>query len=351
MQNYFSRLLAYILLQISRALGHIRSDLRSVAQRHFSVCPKENKEMRGSIYLKSHIERIKGTNSGNVNAEIFYATMQTAEHAETILYEIENAVYDNGCIYVAGKAYLVSKLGAPTFKKLIMHESMLLCSTPSGSRYFGDWLLSDGLLDAIVDDQTIGRLKIKPHVNYPHSTLISDILAWSRDYAAGPIAIKKLLVPSDVGYNENKRKRLAELRVQVRKKFSGFAGADRVYLARGAAFASTRGLQNESALISYLKSENFLILDPNEHSPYEIFSKIIGCAMVVGVEGSQLSYGFLALRESGVLMAIQPPYRFQASFRPRCDATGLRWGFFVGNEIDDGFRVNIDEFNQFIKSI
>lgn len=352
MRNYIERLFFYLLLQLRRVLGQSVGDIRMRV--HFSsiLHEGEEREMSAALYLDAHLQKATGTNSGDINEELRYATMRSANHAATAVGCIHNAVYDNGCIYALGQAFLISKIGPPKFKKVVVCDSMMLCSSPSGTRYFGDWLLADGILDFIAEANEIMALKIEPHVNYPHATKISEILKSPAVRRDEVLLIKNLCVVNDIGFNEYKKNRLRLIRNRFQENYRGFKGAEKVYLRRGKSNAATpRGLVNEASLIESLRAQGFYILDPSEHSVDEIFEKINNCAIVVGVEGSQLSYGFLGLRDSGVMLALQPPFRFQASFRPRCEAVGLRWGFFVGSALGDGFEIDLDELIFFLKKI
>lgn len=352
MRSYPERLFFYLLLQLKRVFGRPVGDIRTRV--HFSsiLHRGEERQMSAALYIDEHLQRATGTNSGDIKAELKYATMHSVNHAATAAGSIPNAVYDNGCIYAFGQAFLISKLGPPRFKRVVACDSMVLCSTPSGGRYFGDWLLADSLLDFVADDNQISALKIEPHASYPHAKRISEILKFPEVRQDDVLLIRNLCIVSDIGFNEYKKNRLKLIRDRFQENYRGLKGAEKVYLRRGKSNAVTpRGLINEELLIEGLRTQGFLILDPSEHTVDEIFEKINSCAIVVGVEGSQLSYGFLALRNSGIMIALQPPFRFQASFRPRCDAVGLRWGFFIGIARGDFFEIDVNELNVFLEGI
>lgn len=328
---------------------HIPS-LKSFSVEKLVLCPADVGVFPPPVTLKGQIDRVTATFSGRLEDAIKYATMTSCSHGATVAHRIEDVVIDNGYLYKGLHAEHVSSLGRPSSKPIRQMDAMCLCSTPSGSRFFGDWLLSDNLLELLAIEAGIPPLKIHPHAVYPHLTELNKLLALRESFDQNVIYIKNLYLVDDVGYNKSKRARLELLRSNIRRNIQGSNDAgQRVYITRGAAYKSTRDLVNEEDIIRYLSSKGFLILDPTQKTAREILENILDCSVVAGVEGSQLSYGFLALKQGGLMMTLQPPYRFQPSFRPRCASVGINWGFLVGHEVDGGFTIDINELDAVLK--
>jgi len=347
---YYKRLFTYAIRMGFKLLRINNSTIQSYAVDSAVVCAKEEGVQRPAVTLAGETEKATGNYFGDLEKYIEYATMITASHSATEVYRVENVIYDNGYLYKNFVAEHVSSLGRPTKVAVTNVENMFLCSTPSGSRYFGDWLVADNLRELLAKEMNIKPLKIRPHTSYEHLPEINKLLNLDEQYSEGVIHIKNLYMTADKGYNENKRQRCEKLRSSLRENIKGKSESSMVYISRGEKYSAGRGLTNEADVIKYLLGKGFLILDPTRSSAHEILQQILNCSIVIGIEGSQLAYGFLALKKGGVMLTLQPPYHFQSAFRPRCDAVGVRWGFIVGDEEPNGFSVNIEDIDKILEA-
>jgi len=342
--SFYNRLFAYVIRMLRKVLKRDMLTIEDYAVETIILSGAEEGIQQAAITLMSEVDKATGNYFGNLSSYIQNATAIEAKHGATEIYRIENVVYDNGYLYKGLVTEHISSLGRPQNKKAKQVENMFLCSTASGSRYFGDWLVADNCRELIAREMNIEPLKIMPHSSYAHLPELNKLLNLRETYSEGVIHIKNLYVSKDYGYNENKRKRCSELRDSLREniKWSDEV-SDKVYIARGDGYNSGRGLVNEREVIDYFASKGFLIIDPTKMSATQILEKILDCSVVVGIEGSQLAYGFLALKKGGLMLTLQPPYHFQSAFRPRCDAVGVRWGFLVGVEVEGGFDIDIGD--------
>ncbi len=347
--GYALRLAAYVGRLARRAARSAAPRLRARSVETAVVCEGEAGVFPPPVTLPGHVERVSGTVTGDVPEAIGYATSLKVYHGPTTLHRIPHVVYDNGHLYRGLVAEHVSSLGWPTRRASRRVAAMCLCSSPSGSRFFGDWLLADTLLELLAHQLEFPVLKARPHTEYPHLPDLNALLGLSDPYSEEVLAIDDLWVVDDAGYNEGKRRRLRALRTRARRGVAPRDPAERVYLGRGAGYGASRRLTNEPEIVERLRALGFVCVDPERETPRAILERITGCAVVVGVEGSHLSYGLLALREGGLLMTLQPPYRFQPSFRPRCVAVGVDWGFVVGRRDGAGFEIAPDELEQALR--
>ena len=351
---FLARLLAYGLRQLRKKLGFRPTTVRDVKRRrhpdgHIEIQPAEQGQFPPAVTLPGQTKRAVANYFGDVKEYVEYATMTQCTHVATSACIVNDVVYDRGYLYKGLSAEHISSLGMPTPSRPEFRRKMLLCSTSAGSRYFGDWLLTDNLLELLAEQLGIEPLKIAPHTKYPHLEYLTAILGLSayRDY--GPILIEELWIIDDSGYNQGKRRRLRELRARLWKNFDSPHVPERfVYLRRGERYMAGRALSNEDEVVESLRAKGFCIIDPSRCAAREVLEKTIGSSLVVGVEGSQMGYGFLGLREGGLMLTLQPPYHFQSAFRPRCASVGVDWGFIIGTKSDGGFSIDVPELGRIL---
>lgn len=333
-----------------RFLNHPFPRLTEFASEISEVCPAEDGVLAEPVTLPSSTNRAVGNIHGPVADYIKWATITTCTHSATRLYRIQDVVLDNGVLYKGTIAEHVSSLGWPRNSYPEVHaEQMILTSSQSGSGFFGDWLTTDNLVELLSNSLGIAPLKIRPQVDYPHLNDLNGILNLKCGFS-DMVAVKNLYIVDDQGYNANKRSRLQALRSILRSKFPLNGQKNRlVYLSRGSGQQEGRRLINEVEIVARLERLGFQILDPSRMSAAEVITATLNCRVVVGVEGSQLAYGFLSLIDGGLMMTLQPPYHFDTSWRPRCVFSGLEWGFLVGLQESGGFRVPLAELEQVLE--
>ena len=341
------RTIAYGLLKIRNLSQQQGPSLTHSASEVKVLHPAENGQLPPPITLDGQIERVTGNYFIDIEDAINYATMTRCTHKPTVAHIIKDVTLDNGTLYKGYIAEHVSSLGGPRFNRKIKEaDELILTSTPSGSRYFGDWLISDNILELLANSLTIEPLKIKPHTNYHHLDELNNLLKLRNTYQHDILRIKRLYLIDDTGYNLNKVSRLKLLRSVIKNEITQHnSNNSLIYLKRGQGYESGRKLINEDEIIKYLLNKNFQIIDTSKLSATDILSKIINSSIVVGIEGSQLGYGLLGLKKNGLMMVLQPPYHFQASFRPRCVSVGINWGFTVGIEKPGGFTISPAELD------
>jgi hypothetical protein len=297
--------------------------------------------MAAAVTLPDQVSRITGSAfGGSIKAGVHWATMTECTHAPTLSYRIENVALDNGVLYRGLLAEYVSRLGWPRLKGVDkVAGQMLLASSESGTGFFGDWICEEGPLEILSDTLGITPLKVKPHTRFPHAPELGPLLGLRPGFS-DLIRVKNLFVIDDMGFNRNKRQRLQCLRSRLRLNLKYVArAAELVYLLRGEGHQSVRRLTNEREIVDQLLRMGFHVLDPTKMSATELLGSMLDCRVVVGVEGSQLAYGFLGLKEGGLMVSLQPPYRFHVSWRTRCVSVGVKWGFLVGIEVPGGFAI------------
>jgi hypothetical protein len=347
---FFTKWIAYFYWLLRKALKLGDLQLYKYASEIIEVCPCEVVGFSPPVSLEGQINKATASQFGYLPHVIHEATRTNSLEAPTNVYRIQDVIYNKGFLYKGFIAERVSSHQPPSLKGLRSVDQLYLCSTPRGSRYFGDWLIDNNALELLANELGGEVLKVRPHTSYPHLPELNKLLELRETYNDDPLFIKNLYLIEDSGYTLDKRKRLQELRSRIRKKIKP-SHEKFIYLCRGASYKSNRGLVNEEDVITLLTSLGFLVIDPTQTSATELLTRMMDCSIVVSIEGSQEAYSFLALKEGGVMMTLEPPYRFEAFFRPRAESVGVRWGFIVGDEVAGGFTINIDDLARVVNKM
>jgi hypothetical protein len=150
---------------------------------------------------------------------------------------------------------------------------------------------------------------------------------------------KELVVFDDVGQNRHRHLRFRAMseRLLSHVKVSPHPG---VFILRGGT-GELRLLHNELELAEYLRDKrDFRILDPMKADVPTIVATCAGARTIVGVEGSQLAHGFIALQSGSSVLTLQPPDRFVSVYKDRADRDGKHFGYVVGQQENKGYRID-----------
>jgi len=113
-----------------------------------------------------------------------------------------------------------------------------------------------------------------------------------------------------------------------------------VFILRGGT-GVPRILHNELELAEQMhKQRGFRILDITKVDAPTIMATCAGARTVMGVEGSQLVHGLLALQPGASMLVLQPPDRFGTVFKDMADRDRQNFGFVVGHAEGKGFRID-----------
>ena len=160
---------------------------------------------------------------------------------------------------------------------------------------------------------------------------------------------KELIILEDYGQNQYKRERYEYIRAKL-KPLGSSPASPGVMLLRGKSGIS-RYLVNENEVAEFLRNQGFTIIDPEKTPAREIARQAVGTKIIVGVEGSQLANGFVTVAEDGVILTLQPPYRFNNVYKGRADCLGLKYAFVVGKETANGFEINVEDLARTLDEI
>ena len=108
-----------------------------------------------------------------------------------------------------------------------------------------------------------------------------------------------------------------------------------------------RAFLNEAEIADHLATQRgFRIVDPNRADLPTIVETCAGARTVVGVEGSQLMHGVLALETGGSILALQPQDRFVPNYKHLADRDRQHFGFVVAERDGEDYRCDISEIER-----
>lgn len=341
--------------QLARLPGPLRPvarrlapcDLPRVATRTWQLAPATRAVTPPAYFLPGQLERITGWAFADEHPGREMRGGLPVTHAPTLAHLVEDAWLIDGVLY---KGAAVAHLSPRSTRLPQLHaraelERAALCCSPAGNRWFGQWLMDDCPLHPLAREHGTPlstMLRPAPHVaEYERMLEIHPARlrsAW----------LRRLVVFTDVGQNRDKHRRFRAMCDAVRRSVERTAAAPieehpGVFLLRGEA-GERRVLRGEAALARRLQERRGLrVLDPLRADVATIARTCAGARQVVGVEGSALMHGILALRPGGAVLTLQPPTRFVWVYKHLADRDGQRFGFVVGRPHGVDFTIDADE--------
>lgn len=311
---------------------------QDVCDRHWVLCPSESSASTPAIYLDGELDKITAVQEETTHSfEMQLIQGAQMEHAATIAYQLRDVQMLNGCLYKGPLKHPLLMRKAPLLNwgKTEHIPEATLASTFAGDRYFGHWMTDDltlalcGLAPAVAVDRPLSthQAEYKNLFNI-HPRLVSRA------------KFDQITFVHDIGQNQFKRERYRHMRSQLAQL--GKTQSPRgVMFLRGTS-GKRRVLVNEAQVAEFLAKQGFLILDPSQCSAADIVRQTLGAPIIVGVEGSQLVHGLFSMAESGTILTLQPPYRFNNIYKHYTDCLGMKYAFVVGKQVSDGFEIDLD---------
>lgn len=304
---------------------------------HSSISPS-------AIYLPGELDKVT-----NVPAETTYAKeLQRiqggiTEHAATIAYQLRDVQIHNGYIYKGAMKVPLTTTKESWFNHGEIEsipEAALAC-TFCGNRYFGHWMTDDVVLNLVAKQLATAvrtSQKLSPNqIEYSHLFEINSTPVTQAKF-------NELIMIQDYAQNQFKRERYESIRSKI-KPLGSSSVSPGVMLLRGKS-GIQRYLCNEDEVAEFLRSQGFTIIDPEKTPAREIIRQSLGTKIIVGVEGSQLANGLFTVAKDGVILTLQPPYRFNNVYKGRVDCLGIKYAFVVGTQVDHGFEISIENLTR-----
>ncbi|MER3434232.1 MAG: glycosyltransferase family 61 protein [Leptolyngbya sp. ERB_1_1] len=311
------------------------------------LCKAEEKSTPSALFLEGDLENVTAVQPNTTfERELKRVLGGKVEIPASIVYPLKDVTLIQGYLY---KGALKEPLVTTPEDWLIsnetveLNEATLACSY-CGNLYFGHWMR---------DDLTVGLLArqfapaVRTHqVLTQHQTEYSEVT----DIKPTPMSqahFQQLYVFDDSAQNELKRQRYQTIRAMFRNLSNSISSHPGILLLRGNSGAK-RILTNETEVADYLQKQGFTMIDPEKTSALEIIQQSLGARIVVGVEGSQLAHGIFSMADQGGILTLQPPYRFNNIYKEYADCLEMKYGFIVGEQVEDGFQINLDRLDQLL---
>jgi hypothetical protein len=313
-------------------------DLRSASTKSWTIAPAEDRREPAAIFDPGDLARVTGLGDDcTMDKDLARIHERNQHHGATRAYLLSDVTLVGGHLF-SGR--WMQELGNAPLRwvgerRTIIRERVALAATRYGVRYFGHWLLDD--LPLALAARELG-VPVAPKRNIRLQHQRYSELAGIVVNELEATTFRELVVLEDVGQNADKRRRYQTLR----EKFGALSAAEHpgVMLVRGSSGVK-RVLTNEDAVQALARARGFAVLHPPEHSAEELLAACWGARIVLGVEGSHMVHGLLAMKDGGTVCALMPPFRFNTILKDWSDAIGLRYAFMVGEAHGDGFRVDL----------
>lgn len=323
--------------------------LRDVAERVWEVWPAEKTSIRPAIFDERDLERVTGVDADS-SREIEWRRIRGGpiEYRPVTAFQLRDAVLSGGHLMLATmlRQYVLGPTPYIGIVKKTIEEPALLTVTLNSSRYFGHWLMDE--LTRVVMASDFGLPVAPPRPRSAHQEAYMKLLGLTQAVHTDT-RFRRLTVIDDRTQNSRRRERYLKLRERAR---SGRVDADvpGVMLLRRSTGVA-RILTNEEELARRLEQRGFRTLCPTEHSIEHVLNQCMNARVVVGVEGSQLCHALMVMRSGGVLVTLQPPYRFNNILKTYCDALEMQYALIVGHPESDGFSIDGDALDRLLDSI
>lgn len=323
-----------------------------LANKVWQIAPGGKFRTPSALYLRKQLKMDLKTVPGiSIEYEIERVKGRNVDFTPTKLYQIDNAKLLDGYLYSSNLRFILNHHKESIFnfigqKKQI--EKGFISSTWSSNKYFGHWIH-----DECTNILAAKDLSVTPYTTradpYLHQSGYEKLFNLKSHYLERAF-IKKALLLDDSTLNSYRQKRLQKLR-DLTHSSTQSSDNDYIYIGRGISGATNRGLVNESALIDKLKSSGFVIIEPETMSVGEILNCTMNAKVIMGVEGSSLSHGFLSVNPNGILVALVPEYQFNNPYQDLCSVLDLRYGFIVGEKVKGGFSINFNDIDEFMSMV
>lgn len=332
----------------SKLLRRQANNLESVAEKIWEIAPSETTTTRPAIFLANQLDRITDSVfSEGRDPKSWMKGGFVVNQTPTRAYLVKNVWLIDGVLYknnACSHLHPRSKHLPPRLHVENEIEKGSIYSTFPGNRYFGQWLMDDCLIYPLASAEGIPI-----STNQPAS---AHMLAYESMLEMKPkrldnAYIKELVVFDDLGHNSNRRGRFWHMREKL-LSYQNEASHPGVFILRGGT-GERRIMNNEVEMAEHLRdNRGFRIVDITKSDVPSIVKACAGAKVVAGVEGSHLIHGVQLLDVGGSILTLQPPNRFCYSYKPKTDRDAQNFGFVIGYNDGDGFRVDASEVERTI---
>lgn len=322
----FRPLVARLRARLSRGT----SPLLDAADATRLVAPSATIWVPPATYPEGELEKVRGTlGHMSLSAELAGAQGGLSSSPEIRAFRLRQALLADGSVY-AGDSYDVLRANGNRLAVLgsaRQHDEAVLASNRFTTQYFGHWVFDT--LALALQGERWGMPALSAD-----AALSSHQIAYLAQTKLAlhhvPLAqVDKLWVFNDAPSNEDKKRRIAEIRKRIGTTTKG---QRRVILTRGAAGMVPRALLNEQQVLQRLcERYGFELLDPIQADFRHLTMTLREAELVLGLEGSALCHAVMCAPQTATVLAIIPSQRFLMSVKYYADLIGMRYAFVVAD--------------------
>jgi Glycosyltransferase 61 len=342
--------LALTQARISRLFGRPQATVRDVSQKEWVLHSATVATVPPAIFSESDLQRVTSVmEETTLDMELRRIRGGHRDHAATTVFEISNVELRDGFVFKGPWVYrlLRARAKSPSATPVITVPDAVIGCTLLGSIYFAHWITDDLTLQLAAEQLGIPvgveRNPYRQEVDY---RLLFDTPPSVFQRARFP----RFTMLADFGQNKYKEERYRSLRQRLRAACPSRVAHPRIYLRRGTRGAP-RTLVNTAEVETFLSSQGFVLIDPDQNSPAEIAQIANGAKIAISVEGSHMVHGLVNIADGGTILQIQPPDRFNNLFKDYTDCLGMRYGFTVGLPAEGGFHLPIEDLRRFLDHV
>jgi len=311
--------------------------LESVAVKTWEIAPGETSTAPPAYFLPNQLERVTGWAFAGEHPRRAMAGGSFV-HGATRGFLLKDVCLIDGSLYKDNAySWLLPRTSVwPQLRVDCEIDRGALFCTASGNKYFGQWLMDDCVTYSMASAEGVPVTTAQP-VN----THTPDYENWlgMKPARLQSAYFRELVMFDDFGQNRHKHLRFRAMSDQLLSHVNPKPHPG-VFILRGGT-GELRLLHNEMQLAEHLRDRRgFRILDPSKTDVQTIVSTCAGARTVVGVEGSGLMHGILALQPGGSVLTLQPPDRFVRVYKDLTDRDLQYFGFVVGQAQGKGFLID-----------
>lgn len=339
-------------IKTSRWLFRQGKMLDSLSVKSWKISPGNISTVSKAYFLEGQLNRVTDTAvTGNPN--LLMLGGNETYHAPTHAYMLKDIWMINGSIFKDLNQFLLQpryQLNRqmnlfPPIKIDTEITNASIYNSYDGYKAFGIWLSDDCSMYRLAESEGMpvtSDIFASPHMLEYRSMLDMKPVLTNAAYIKDAI-----FFDDDWGNNKSKHERFAANRNKLISQFHSSKHTG-VFIIRGNS-GNSRVMINEVEIAEQLsKKYSLRIVDINTHSVFEILEACVGAQIIIGIEGSHLMHGLMALQPGSSLLVLQPPYRFCGVLKMTTDMEKIHYGFVVGIPKEEGFYINFEEVEKTI---
>lgn len=331
--------------RLRRILGQGHQQFFDIAVESWQISPAEQIRILPGIWLPDQIDHIAQTEFGDMQDILAQMRGNPAETVPpTMGYRFRDVDFVDGVLHGRGAALHLRqhRRSALTYPRPQTAISGSLYESWIGNRWFGNWLLNDCLAYRLAEAQ--GHQVTSAPARGGHIARYEQLLGMTPE-RIGDVHFDELVLFDDLSNTRSRQARAQENRTRL------VAGRDParlpgVFIFRGSS-GDARILENEAEIAERLEADyGFQTLYIDRDDADRMAAAAGAAEIVIGVEGSQLAHGVIAMRPGGTLVTLQPPNRVTTSLKQLTDCWRQRYAMVVGTGTARGYRIDWDQLRR-----